>query len=79
MKQQLINLFKEYFEPYATIPVLGLAKSFIKKEGYSENDIQDLIDRNCIEKSDTGYRMTSEYIKQWAGNSYKYIPEFERW
>jgi hypothetical protein len=74
---ELIKLFEENFKPYAIVPVTGLSKSYIVENGYSKNDIELLINEGKIEKIDLdGYRMTHTHLKQFAGSSYKYIPEF---
>lgn len=75
----LIEFFTENYKPYAVNPMLCLPKSFILKNGYSENDIQVLIYSKKIKTSDEKYyKLTNSFIKKWAGSSYKYIPEFAR-
>jgi hypothetical protein len=74
----LINLFTENFQPNAVIPILGLTKTYILKNEYLEKDIDTLINNGDIEKNNDGYKLTSNFIKKWAGSSYKYIPEIAR-
>ena len=76
----LINLFEENFRPCDDYnPCIALSEYFILNNGFTLRDIIQLINEKKIEHCDVdAYRMTSEYKKQWAGNSYKYIPEFAR-
>lgn len=75
----LIELFTENYKPYAVVPILGLSKTFILKNGFLEKDIQSLINSGEIEKSgESGYRLTKSFIKKWSESSYKYIPKFAK-
>ena len=74
---KLIELFKEYFKPYETIPCVGLTRNFILKNGYNDLDIETLMLDNIIEEDlNGGYRMTNRYLKEYCGSSYKHVPEW---
>jgi len=75
----LIEFFTENFMPYDVVPSIALTKRFILKNGYSESDILLLIKSGEIEENESGgYKLTKQFIKEWVGSSYKYVPEFIR-
>lgn len=68
---KLHSLFKEnYRDPkycHRDKFINGLAYSFIKKNGFDDNAIKELLNNNIIEEYDDneGYRMTQEAIKEY--------------
>jgi len=76
---ELLELFEENFKPFATIPWLSLSKEFIINNGYTENDINYLIENKKIEKYDkNGFRFTSDFMKEFVGCGINTIPQFVR-
>ena len=74
---ELIKLFERNYKPYDIIPTIELSKSYILNNGYFEDDIKLLINKNKIEEiSSDRYRLTYTHLKKFVGNSYKYIPKF---
>ena len=45
----LLNLFKENYKPCAISPIRSLHESFIYKQGFTQNDIENLLKNNIIE------------------------------
>ena len=73
MKEKLRQLFYENYKPCAIPPVLGLSKIFIAKNGFTKEDILELIAEGFIEKDGNRYRMTKDALKDFMGeNSWAY-------
>ena len=76
---ELLNLFEENFRPCAVVPMLGLSKEFILKNGFTIEDINCLIKDGKIQKyKEDGFRFTSQFMKEFAGCGINTLPEFVR-
>ncbi len=73
MNSKLKKLFYNNYKPCKVLPVLGLTEYFILNNGFSKEDIENLILHGFIEKVGNGYRMTQNTLKEWMEeNSWAY-------
>ena len=71
--ETLLDLFKENYKPCAISPIRSLHETFIYKQGFTQNDIENLLKNNIIEKSGMhAYKFTDYFIKDWKKLKIKY-------